>query len=186
MRFIRTVAAAALPIVAAMSIAPATAQLSPGTRAPDFTTRGAIAGKPFTLNLRSQLRRGPVVLYFFPAAFTDGCNAEAKMFAESIDQFRAAGATDIGMSADPVGRLRAFSTEHCAGRFAVASATPQIIRGFDVDLGRTVPGADGKPRAITSRTSYVIARDGRIAYAHSDMNPADHVRNTLAAVRALR
>jgi peroxiredoxin len=157
---------------------PAGAALAPGAKAPDFVAKGAIAGKPFTLHLRSQLRKGPVVLYFFPAAFTGGCNAEARAFAEAVDDFRAAGATVIGMSADPLDRLEAFSTQHCAGKFAVASATPRVIRGYDVALGRAIAG-----RAATSRTSYVIAPNGRILYAHDEASPAEHVQRTLAAVQ---
>ncbi|KQN81291.1 peroxiredoxin [Sphingomonas sp. Leaf67] len=179
MRIALLAAALTLPFAAPLSAA-----LAPGAKAPDFTTRAAIAGKAFTLNLRSQLRKGPVVLYFFPAAFTGGCNAEAKAFADSVDQFKAAGATVIGMSADPIDKLQAFSNEHCAGRFAVASAGPRVIQGFDVALNRPA-AADGKARTMTTRTSYVIGRDGRIAFVHSDMNPADHVRTTLAAVRGL-
>ncbi len=179
MRIALFAAALTLPFAAPLSAA-----LAPGAKAPDFTTKAAIGGKAFTLNLRSQLRKGPVVLYFFPAAFTGGCNAEAKAFADSVDQFKAAGATVIGMSADPIDKLQAFSTEHCAGRFAVASAGPNVVKGFDVALNRpAAPG--GKAPTITSRTSYVIGRDGRIAFVHSDMNPADHVRTTLAAVRGL-
>jgi peroxiredoxin Q/BCP len=179
MRIALLAAALTLPFAAPLSAA-----LAPGAKAPDFTTQAAIAGKAFTLNLRSQLRKGPVVLYFFPAAFTGGCNAEAKAFADAVDQFKAAGATVIGMSADPIGKLQAFSNEHCAGRFAVASAGPRVIQGFDVALDRPA-GADGKARTMTTRTSYVIGRDGRIAFVHSDMNPTDHVRTTLAAVRGL-
>ncbi|HEX8554978.1 MAG TPA: redoxin domain-containing protein [Sphingomonas sp.] len=170
----------ALSFVAALAIAaPATAALTPGAKAPDFTTRGAIAGKVFTVSLKQQLKKGPVVLYFFPAAFTGGCNAEARAFAEKVDSFRAAGATVIGMSADPVDKLQAFSSSECAGKFAVASAGPKVISGYDVAL--PVQG-----RTITRRTSYVIARDGRIAFVHDDMKPAEHVTQTLAAVEKLR
>lgn len=164
----------------ALLAVPASAALRPGAVAPDFTTRGAVAGKVFTLNLKDQLRHGPVVLYFFPAAFTSGCSAEARAFAEKIDAFRAAGARVIGMSADPVDKLAAFSKAECAGKFPVASAGPAIVKGYDVALGRQMEGRD-----ITSRTSYVIGRDGRIAFVHDDMNPAEHVATTLAAVRGL-
>jgi thioredoxin-dependent peroxiredoxin len=170
----------ALLLLAALA-APAGAALAPGARAPDFTTRGAIAGKVFTVHLAQQLRRGPVVLYFFPAAFTSGCNAEARAFADKVDAFRAAGATVIGMSADPVEKLQAFSESECAGRFAVASAGPAVVKGYDVALGRPVGG-----RAVTRRTSYVIARNGRIAFVHDNMKPAEHVAQTLAAVQRLR
>lgn len=156
----------------------AMAALAIGTKAPDFTTRGAQAGKTFTLTLSHQLKRGPVVLYFFPKAFTPGCSAEAREFAENIDKFKAAGATVIGMSADPVDDLVAFSTKECAGKFAVASAGPAIVTGYDVAL-KMRPG-------MTDRTSYVIAPSGRIAFVHSEMNYAEHVKSTLAAVQAMK
>lgn len=160
--------------------APAAAALAPGVKAPDFTTRGAIAGKPFTVHLADQLKHGPVVLYFFPAAYTGGCNAEAHAFAEAVDDFRKAGATVIGMSADDVPTLQRFSSEKCAGRFAVASAGPGVVKAYDVALGRQIAGRD-----VTKRTSYVIARDGRVVFVHDDLNPAEHVQLTLAAVRGL-
>lgn len=172
----RPILAAALLTIAA----PAAAALAPGAAAPDFTTRGAIAGKIVTVSLAEQLRRGPVVLYFFPAAFTSGCNAEARAFAEKIADFRAAGATVIGMSADPVDALAKFSSSECAGKFAVASAGPAVVKGYDVALPTAYKG-----RMITGRTSYVIARDGRVAFVHDDMSPANHVALTLAAVRRL-
>lgn len=170
-----------LALVALLLAAPATAALKPGARAPDFTTRGAIAGKVFTVNLGAQLKRGPVVLYFFPAAFTSGCNAEARAFAAKVDAFKAAGATVIGMSADPVESLRKFSETECAGKFAVASAGPAVVRGYDVAF----PGPIGG-RTVTGRTSYVIGRDGRVAFVHDAMDPARHVELTLAAVQRLR
>lgn len=156
----------------------ATAALSAGAKAPDFTTRGARAGKTFTLTLSHQLKHGPVVLYFFPKAFTPGCSAEAREFATHIDDFRKAGATVIGMSADPVDDLVAFSTKECAGKFAVASAGPDIIAGYDVAL-KMAPG-------MTDRTSYVIAPNGRIVFVHSEMNYTGHVKSTLAAVQSMK
>lgn len=177
----RTLVLAALAVTVAL---PAQAALAPGAKAPDFATQGALAGKLFPLRLRAALRKGPVVLYFFPAAFTPGCSAEARAFAEATADFHAAGATVIGMSADPIDKLRDFSTKDCANRFAVASATPAIVDGYDVRLARN--GPDGAPVTRTNRTSYVIAPDGRILLAFSDMNPADHVRTTLAAVREYR
>ncbi len=155
----------------------ATSALPVGAKAPDFTTRGALAGKVFTLKLSAELKKGPVVLYFFPAAFTPGCTAEAHEFAEMSDEFRKAGATVIGMSADPVDKLAKFSIEECRNKFAVASAGPAIIKGFDVALP-----AGG----MTNRTSYVIAPTGRIAYVHSAMSYKDHVKNTLAAVKSMQ
>lgn len=158
----------------------ASAALTPGAKAPDFTTRGAIAGKVTTVSLSTLLKRGPVVLYFFPAAFTPGCNAEAQAFAQNVDAFRKAGATVVGMSADPVAALVKFSAKECAGKFAVASAGPAVVKAYDVALGRQVQGRD-----VTNRTSYVITRDGRIAYVHSDLDAAKHVTLTLDAVKRL-
>jgi peroxiredoxin len=169
-------AAAALALVAA----PAFAALTAGAVAPDFTTRGAIAGKVVPIHLAEALKKGPVVLYFFPAAFTGGCNAEAHAFAEAIPQFRKAGATVIGMSADDVPTLQRFSAEKCAGQFAVASAGPKVVHGYDVAMQGGPAG-----RALTTRTSYVIARDGRIAFVHDDRDPAQHVALTLAAVQKM-
>jgi peroxiredoxin len=169
-------AAAALCVPAAVQ-----AELPVGARAPGFSTRGALAGKVFAFNLRSALRRGPVVLYFYPRAFTQGCTLEARAFAEAQEDFRAAGATVIGMSADDLPTLQRFSTQECRNRFAVGVATPAIIRAYDVALKR-----EGLPAGLANRTSYVIARDGRIRFVHSNLDYRDHVRLTLEAVRALQ
>lgn len=162
-------------------VSSAQAALPVGAQAPDFTTRGALAGKIFTLKLSDALKKGPVVLYFFPAAFTPGCTAEAHDFAEATAEFNKDGATVIGMSADPVDKLAKFSTEECRNKFAVASAGPQIIKDYQVAL-TSIPGITGK----TDRTSYVISQAGKIAYVYSSLNPADHVKNTLAAVKSLQ
>lgn len=167
----------------ALSItAPAGAALAPGAVAPDFTANGAMAGKPIAVHLKAALKKGPVVLYFFPSAFTQGCNVEAKAFADALPDFQKAGATVIGMTAGKVDQLQRFSAEHCAGKFAVAAANPDVIKAYDVLLRK----ADGTPTTITSRTSFVIAPNGRITFAHTDMNPNDHIRMTLDAVRKLR
>ena len=167
-------------LAACLLAAPAMAALPVGAVAPDFTTKGAVAGKAIDVHLADQLKKGPVVLYFFPAAFTGGCNAEAHAFAEAVDDFRKAGATVLGVTAGNVDKLEAFSSEKCAGKFAVAAATPAVVKAYDVSLGKTTPLGD-----ITSRTSYVIGRDGKVAFVHSDMNPEQHVALTLAAVRQL-
>jgi thioredoxin-dependent peroxiredoxin len=167
----------------------ALAQLSIGGRAPDFTAQSALGGKVQSFNLRSALRRGPVVLYFFPKAFTQGCTLETRAFAEASDQFRAAGATVVGLSTDDIPTLQRFSTEECRGKFAVASATPEIVRAYDVAMKRDAlpAGAAARmPANLTGRTSYVIAPDGRISFVHSDLDYRDHVRLTLQAVQALR
>ncbi|SEJ68921.1 Peroxiredoxin [Sphingomonas sp. OV641] len=176
----RHVLAAAAAIVSLAVAGPVGATLPVGAKAPDFTTRGAVAGKVVTVSLGQQLKKGPVVLYFFPAAFTAGCNAEARAFAENIAAFRAAGATVIGMSADTVEDLTKFSAAECAGKFPVASAGPRVVAGYDVALGRQVKGRDA-----TRRTSYVIDRTGRIAYVHDDLSADRHVALTLEAVKKL-
>ncbi len=179
MRVLFTAAA----LVAAL---PAHAALVPGAKAPDFATRGAIAGKIIDVRLSTLLRKGPVVLYFFPAAGTAGCNAEAAAFAEAVPKFAAAGATVVGMSADSVEVLRNFSAKECAGKFTVASAGPRVVAGYDVALGRQIKTPGGAMIAATNRTSYVIGRDGRIAFAHSESSAARHVETTLAAVQRLK
>lgn len=171
----------ALTAIAMTAALPAAAQLAPGAQAPDFTTKGALAGKEFSLNLKAQLKKGPVVLYFYPMSFTPGCSAEAQAFAAATPEFKKSGATVIGMAADSIDKLKDFSTKDCASKFAVAQATPPIIAGYDVALIR-----DGANTGKTSRTSYVIAPDGKVLYAHSEMSPANHVKNTLAALRDWR
>lgn len=167
----------ALALLLATAV-PAGAALKPGAKAPDFTTRGAIAGKFIDVHLAALLKKGPVVLYFFPAAFTGGCNAEAHAFAEAIPDFDRAGATVLGMSADTVDTLVKFSAEKCAGKFAVASAGPTIMSGYDVTLPQQMMG-----RTITGRVSYVIAKNGRITFVHDDMSADRHVALTLEAVK---
>jgi thioredoxin-dependent peroxiredoxin len=155
--------------------------LAVGAKAPGFAARGALAGKVFTVNLAQALKKGPVVLYFYPKAFTQGCTLEAQAFAEASGAFRQARATVIGLSADDLPTLQRFSTEACRDKFAVAAASPAIVRAYDVDLVR-----DGKSTGLTKRTSYVIGQDGRVKFVHSDMDYKDHVRLTLAAVQGLR
>lgn len=164
------------------------AALPQGTRAPEFSTQGALGGKAFAFNLRSALRRGPVVLYFYPKAFTQGCTLEARAFAEAHDQFAAAGASVVGMSNDDLPTLQRFSTEECRDKFAVAIATPAIIRAYDVALvlPPEMAARAAQMQGLSSRTSYVIARDGRIRFVHSNLDYRDHVRLTLDAVKALR
>lgn len=165
---------------ATLALAPtaASAALAIGAKAPDFTTRGALAGKVRQIHLADELKKGPVVLYFFPAAFTPGCTAEAREFADATAAFSKAGATVIGMSADPVDKLAKFSVEECRNKFTVASAGPNVISGYDVALPQKV--------GLTNRTSYVIAPTGRVAYVHSDLSYTAHVKNTLAAVQAMK
>lgn len=173
-----------LPSIAAFGLlaisGTAHASLPVGAKAPAFTTQGAKGGKTMPFALREALRHGPVVLYFYPKAFTQGCTLEAHAFAEATPEFAKAGATVIGMSADDLPTLQKFSTEACRDKFAVAMATPQIIKEYDVSLKRA-----GAPAGMTDRTSYVIARNGRIAMVHSDLDYRDHVKLALEAVNKL-
>jgi thioredoxin-dependent peroxiredoxin len=166
-------------IAIAMIAAPtaAMAALGNGTKAPTFKTKAALAGKTFDFVLADALKKGPVVLYFYPKAFTSGCTVEAHNFAEATPEFNKAGATVIGMSNDDIATLNRFSTEACRDKFAVAVGTPAIIRAYDA----AIPGTQ-----LASRTSYVIGKDGTIRYSFSSPNPQGHVENTLKAVRALK
>jgi Peroxiredoxin len=156
------------------------AELPVGTKAPQFRTSIALAGKAMRFSLATALRRGPVVLYFYPKAFTQGCTMEAHAFAEASEDFGAYGATVVGLSADDLPTLQRFSTEACRDKFAVGVASPQIIKAYDVALKRA-----GSSMNMTDRTSYVIAQDGRITMVHSEMDYRDHVKLTLAAVKKL-
>ncbi|PLK25787.1 peroxiredoxin [Novosphingobium sp. TH158] len=173
---------APLAALAAMLVSTgARAQLSVGAKAPDFTAKGALAGKEISFSLSKHLKKGPVVVYFYPKAFTQGCTLEARAFAEASGDFAKAGATVIGMSNDDVPTLQRFSKEECRDKFAVAAATPQVVSAYDVALKR-----DGNATAFTSRTSYVVGKDGRIVFVHSNMDWRDHVKLTLEAVRKLK
>lgn len=153
----------------------AQAALSVGAQAPTFTVPGAQGGRRLSISLARELRNGPVVIYFFPRAFTEGCTIESRAFAEAVPQFRAAGARVIGLSGDDVETLSRFSTQECRSAFPMGSASSNLMAQYDVSLRM----------GISNRTSYVIGQDGRIAHVHSDMNPNDHVRETLAAVQRL-
>ncbi|MBX7481167.1 peroxiredoxin [Qipengyuania qiaonensis] len=169
-------AAAALGFAAA----PTLAALDKGEEAPRFAAQGAMAGKPIRVDLGTSLKKGPVVLYFFPAAFTSGCNLEAQTFAAAMDDFRKAGATVIGMTGGNTNQLRDFSAKHCAGQFPVASASKDLIDRYDVSLG-----LKDEKAGWSDRTTYVIDTDGRIAFVYSDLKPQEHVARSLAAVRSL-
>jgi thioredoxin-dependent peroxiredoxin len=169
-RALFTAAAAALIAV------PAFAALPDGTKAPDFSTRASLAGKAFQFSLADALKHGPVVLYFYPAAFTPGCTVEAHEFAEATEKFKELGATVIGVSHDPIEKLNKFSVSECRNKFAVASdADGSVMKNYDAVLA-------GKPE-YANRTSYVIAPTGVIIYSYTDLNPDKHVANTMAAVK---
>ena len=170
-KFLLGLAALSLPLSAE-------AALPVGANAPNVVTTGAVGGKPFRVNLRQELRKGPVVLYFFPKAFTEGCTLEARAFSERMPEFRKAGARVIGLSADDLPTLKKFSVEACRSAFPVATASPATIKAYDVELKKK-PG-------LTTRTSYVIDRRGKVVMVHDDLDWSEHVQKSLAAVRALK
>ncbi len=154
----------------------ALAALQPGASAPDFTTQATLAGKAFQFSLADALKKGPVVLYFYPAAFTPGCTVEAHEFAEATADFKALGATVIGVSHDDIETLNKFSVTECRNKFAVAADPDQhIMKEYDAVLKM-------KP-SLADRTSYVISPEGKILYSYTALNPDQHVANTLAAVK---
>jgi len=163
------VAAAAMPTHAALNV---------GMHAPDFTTQASLGGKVFTYSLSAALKEGPVVLYFYPAAFTKGCTIEAHKFAEAIEQFRALGATVIGVSHDDIEKLNRFSVSECRSKFPVASdADQRIMKSYDAILPANPQRAN--------RTSFVISSDRVITYTYTDLRPDKHVANALSALRRL-
>lgn len=158
---------------------PAQAALSVGARAPDFTLQASLGGEVFTFSLAEALASGPVVLYFYPAAFTPGCTIEAHRFAEATDEFKSLGATIIGVSSDDIETLNRFSVSECRGKFAVAADADQtVIKAYDAVLKQ-------RPE-YANRTSYVIAPDGTILMSYTDLKPDQHVHRTMEAVKQWR
>ena len=176
----RSALAAAAFSVIALTAAPALASLPVGAVAPEFTAKGALAGKELDFDLQKQLKKGPVVLYFFPAAFTSGCTLEAHAFSDATDDFKKAGATVVGITGGNVDRVAEFSKTECRDKFAVL-ADPGLNISKTYDAKSNFMG-----REISARTSYVIGKNGKVTFIHSDMNPAKHVELTLAAVKALK
>ena len=167
-----------MTLIAALGL-PAFAALNVGDPAPDFTTQASLGGKEFTYRLATALKEGPVVLYFYPAAFTKGCTIEAHDFAQAMPDFKALGASVIGVSNDAIDVLNKFAVSECQSKFPVASdADQRIMKSYDaVLLWKT---------NYANRISYVISKDGKIAYSYSDLSPDKHVENSLAALKALR
>jgi peroxiredoxin len=167
---------------AALISAPAFAALPVGAKAPQFTAPAFLAGSAFQFELGKALKKGPVVLYFFPAAFTQCCSIEAHAFADAMDKFKAQGATVIGITAGNTEKLAEFSTDtrYCSGKFPLASdPTAAIAKTYDATLA-----FGGK--TISDRTSYVISPDDKIILAYSNMKPDDHITQTLDAVSKWR
>ena len=159
------------------AMAPARAALDIGERAPDFTTTAALGGKVYNYSLSEALKKGPVVLYFFPAAYSEGCSYEAHNFAEAIGQFQALGATVVGVSGDDITTLSKFSVQSCQSKFPVASDESQaVMKSFDAVM-QTRP-------EYANRVTYVIAPDGTVAFQYMSLNPTKHVEKTLAALKS--
>ena len=168
-------------VLAGFLAMPCFAAMKPGDVAPTFTAQAAMGGEEFTFSLADALKKGPVVLYFFPKAFTKGCTAEAHDFAEAAERYKAAGATLIGMSADNIDTLHKFSTQECSSKFPVAADPDlKVIKSYDTVL-TLQSGA-----TVADRVSYVIAPDGKIVYAYASRDPDKHVANTLAEVMKLQ
>ncbi|TXH03947.1 MAG: peroxiredoxin [Nevskiaceae bacterium] len=162
--------AAAMPVYASLKL---------GAHAPDFNVQGALDGKPFAFSLADALKQGPVVLYFYPKAFTSGCTVEAHLFAEASDQFKALGAQVIGLSGDDIDTLKKFSVAECRSKFPVAADPDlKVAKAYDATLFMWPGHAD--------RTSYVIAPDGTVIYSYSALAPDQHVSGALQALRDWR
>jgi peroxiredoxin len=183
--------AAAAFVAAATIAAPAFAALEKGAVAPDFSAKGMLGGNEFTFKLADELKKGPVVMYFFPAAYTKGCTIETAAFAEKAEEFKAAGATLVGLTAgaamadgkmvsasENLARLGEFSKEHCRDKFPIAAVSSDTVKAYNVVLGQKPDWSD--------RTSYVIAPDGKILLSHTDMQPMSHIEKTLETVKAYK
>jgi peroxiredoxin len=180
-------------VVASLLALPAFAALEQGAAAPDFKAPASLAGKEFTFSLKDALKKGPVVVYFYPSAYTGGCNVQAHTFAENYDKFTAAGASVIGVSLDKIGTLNKFSAdpEYCAGKLPVASdADGQIARRYELKVMDARPGMKNTKgeeidHGFAERTTFVVTPDGKVAATIGNMKPADNVMKALEAVQQL-
>src|SRR4051812_41314915 len=184
-------------LLSAVVAVPAFAALKQGEKAPDFSAKASLAGKEFNFSLKDALKKGPVVVYFYPSAFTGGCNIEAHTFAENKDKFDAAGASVIGVSRDSIARLNAFSADpqYCAGKVAVASdpdgaiATSYGLAKMDVKQSMKDSRGVEIDHDLTERTTFIVTQDGKVdatfSTADDKVSPAEHVQKSLAAVQQL-
>lgn len=157
----------------------ANAALDVGETAPQFTAQAALAGTVIRYSLAEELKKGPVVLYFFPLAFSTDCSIEAHNFAEAIEDYRALGASVIGVSRDDIEIQKKFSVSECRGKFAVAADADQsIMKSYDAVLFFRSDYAN--------RVSFVISPEGKIIYQYNSLNPAKHVENTMRALKSWR
>lgn len=180
-------------IGSAVLAVPALAALNAGDEAPLFDARASLAGEAFDFSLREALDEGPVVVYFYPSAYTQGCNIQAREFAENIEQFQAAGASVIGVSLDSIERLNDFSAdpEYCAGKLPVASdVTGDIARSYDLMVREGRPGMTDTrgveiDHGFAERTTFIVTPDGRIAETIGGVSPIENVQLSLESVQGL-
>jgi peroxiredoxin len=173
---------------------PAFAALKEGDNAPAFTAPASLAGKEFKFALKDALKKGPVVVYFYPAAFTGGCNLQAHAFSENSDKFAAAGASIIGVSLDKIATLNQFSADpqYCAGKIPVASDEDgKIAKSYDLQVREAKPGAkntrgDEIGHGFAERTTFVVTPNGTVAATISNLSPADNVAKALEAVQQVK
>ena len=184
--------------VSAGLVLPLSAALKVGAPAPDFSARASLAGKEFRFSLKDALKKGPVVVYFYPSAYTGGCNLEAHTFSENKEKFDAAGASIIGVSRDSIDRVNVFSAdpEYCAGKFPVASdadgsiATSYNLNKMNLPAGMKDTRGVAIDHDFTERTTFVVTPDNKIAAtlssADDKINPAEHVHKSLEIVQQLK
>ncbi len=189
----RTLSALSTLALALGMIGSAHAALKEGDAAPDFTLQASFAGKAFNYALKDALKKGPVVVYFYPSAFTGGCNIQAHTFAENVDRFKAAGATIIGVSLDSITRLNDFSADpqFCAGKIAVASdADGRVAKGFDLAVAE-IPAGRKDTRGVeidhgrVDRTTFIVGQDGKVVATVGGLAPAANVEKALDVVQGL-
>ena len=180
-------------LLSSLIATPAFAALSEGETAPEFKTQASLAGKAFTYDLKSSLKKGPVVVYFYPSAYTGGCNIQAHEFAESSEKFAQAGATIIGVSLDSIARLNDFSADpqYCAGKIPVASDTDgKIAKSYGLTIRDAAPGkVDSRgveiDHGFAERTTFIVTGNGKIAATIGGVTPAENVQKALVAVEGL-
>jgi thioredoxin-dependent peroxiredoxin len=171
---------------------PATAALKEGDAAPDFKTQASLDGKAFTFSLKDALKKGPVVVYFYPSAYTNGCNVQAHTFATNMEKFKAAGASVVGVSLDSIERLNVFSAdpEFCAGKLPVASdASGAIAKSYDLKVSERAGMKDTRgveiDHAFAERTTFIVTPDGKIAATVGSVSPTANVEKSLEIVQQL-
>jgi len=179
--------------LAAVAVAlPVAAALQKGDAAPAFTARASLAGKEFNYSLADALKQGTVVVYFYPSAYTQGCNVQAHTFAENMEAFNAAKATVIGVSLDSIARLNDFSADpaYCAGKLAVASdADGSIAKSYQLMVRDAPAGGFPDSRGVkidhgfAERTTFIVTKDGKVAATIGGVSPEENVAQALQAVK---